>query len=264
MNRLLKIALVLFLILFIIIFIYEFLNVKYDCSNAPGPHYCLLNNSNPRLIERAASIFPESLQVVLGAKVLNLRTDIVSKDENDEAIKLIKPIYNELEANTSWAELPTSLGITYEKIMHLNLSQQQYFVYLPKKYNGNLILFVHGLGGNFKSYIYLLSKVAEDTGSVIVAPTYKMGVWDEEGIKLLDSSISDFENKFNIKPTRYVYIGISNGGLPIPDYIDKSKFDFTKIVAISTFVDHEKYKQPDLIKTLSNKEILYIYGKEDI
>jgi predicted esterase len=223
----------------------------------------MLDNSSPSILDRFVSMFPESLQVELGGKMLSLRPDLISVDENSELMALADPIYTELEGKPAWSNLPNSLAVTYEDTIHLNPKPDQYFVYMPNKFDGNVIIFTHGYGGNFKSYLYLLSFVAEDTNSVIIAPTYEAGVWDKQGIEFIDESIDDALIKYNVQPTEYIYVGLSNGGLPMADFISNTKFKFSKVVALSTYLDDSELQQPAFKDKAKSIAFLYLYGNND-
>lgn len=259
-------VLIIFFIFFLIftsIFSIASLFINYDCSNTPGPHYCSLNQNQPRLIERLSSIFHESIQVQLGGKLLTFRQDIISSEENDKAVSKALDIYSEMNLDNRWNNLPSSLGITYEKVLRLNLNPQQYYTYVPENTPTNIIVFLHGYGGNFKTYLYLLSLIAEDTDSLIVAPTYKSGVWDKDSIQFIDQSISDVLNKFNLNIDKLSLIGLSNGGLIFPEYLANSKYEYDNVIALSTYLNSNKYQDDKVKESLKNSRFTYIYGNKD-
>lgn len=236
---------------------------QYSCEISPGPHYCHLDSSKPRLIERTASSFPEDFQVRLGGTILTIRQDLISKEENDKAIELSMQIYNEMSSKQEWSTLPSSLGISYEKILKINFEQSQYFLYIPQDKPERAIVFLHGFGGNFNSYLYVLSQIAEDTNSVLIAPSYRNGVWDTNSIGFIDNVITEVVLKTNLNNADLSLVGFSNGGLIIPEYLLNSKHQFSNIIGLSTYMDSSKYNNLLLIDKLRESNLTYIYGTTD-
>jgi predicted esterase len=82
------------------------------------------------------------------------------------------------------------------------------------------ILFLHGFGGNYTSFLYKLSYVADICHVAIVAPSYKAGAWDVQAVNFVDYVIQDAEKKFDVAPNGYYLLGFSNGGLITPAMYD--------------------------------------------
>ncbi len=255
--------LIILLTLFILFGVFIIARPHYDCELTSGPHYCQLNSNNPRVLERIASSFPEDIQVKIGGSVLNLRQDLISTEENKKAMDLASGIYSEMSKKDGWSKLPSSLGISYEKILKMNFEQSQYFLYIPQNNPERVIVFLHGFGGNFNSYLYLLSEVAESTNSIIINPSYKQGVWDAESNAFIDEVIGEVFAKLGLKDLPLNLIGFSNGGLIIPDYMLNSNYGYRNIIGLSTYLDSNKYNQADFIMKIKQSNFIYIYGTQD-
>src|SRR5262249_24885010 len=95
-----------------------------------------------------------------------------------------------------------------------------YFLYVPPRLDRNTpapaLVFLHGSGGNFKSYTWLLSKVADERGLVLIAPSFGMGNWDpQHGTEAVLAALNDAAKDVQLDMDHVHLAGLSNGGLGV-------------------------------------------------
>jgi predicted esterase len=261
-----KISVVLGILVLFLLF--RISTIDFHCApSEPGVSYCRLSSESPRFIEGIAALFSESMQVQIGAKVALVIPNLITPDQSDRAADLAASVYAEMEQVPEWAFVHSSLGYTYESILHIAGEPNQYFVYIPPHDRGTklpVVLFLHGYGGNFTSYLYLLSQAADNAQFAIVAPTYKQGIWNQEAIPFVEKVMTEAGNKFPIDTERITLMGISNGGLIMSNFIPAFSSQLRNVVFLSTYMELAQYITPSVLTVLQNvNTVKVIYGEND-
>ncbi len=119
---------------------------------------------------------------------------------------------------------------------------------------------MHGAGGNFKVYTHILSKLADQLGFVIIAPSFGYtGYWDtqtgEEGIL---EAIDDASNQALLDRRNIYLVGLSNGGLGVSRMASKFPRKFAGLVYISPVIVRE-----ELFSEWWGRPILIVTGAQD-
>ncbi|MBI5365623.1 MAG: hypothetical protein HZA54_01190 [Planctomycetes bacterium] len=85
-----------------------------------------------------------------------------------------------LRAAPDFAALPTMVPGSPAAREHA--ARWHYFLYVPRSLPPagaprRLLLFLHGVGGNFHVYLWWLRELAESTGLLVACPSYGAGMW---------------------------------------------------------------------------------------
>ena len=270
MNKLKFIAKILAIVVVVYLFVsFRISNIDFHCApKSVGVSYCHLAGTSTRLLEGVAALIPESTQVQLGGKVAVLIPDLITVDQSSRATQLAGKIYDEMSTKPGWAFVHSSLGFTYEKMLHFQGPATQYYVYVPKHAASidklPVLLFLHGYGGDFTSYLYLLSQAADTAGFAIVAPTYKQGSWDADSIPFIQKVLTEAGNKFPLDTDKITLMGISNGGLIIPNVISHLGDSIKNVVILSSYMELGQYTTPEVLSVLQNAhKLVMVYGAKD-
>ena len=167
-------------------------------------------NNSPNLIERFIDAIPEIYQMKVVTTLAPLYHGLFSKEEARRAWLVSLPIYNEMQKDENWSKLPSSLGNVYLTTLHQKIKQDQYYAYIPKHREDQklpVLVFLHGFGGNFTSYLYKLSFLADTYHVAIIAPSYKSGIWDKDSLDFINNVIQDAERKFDLDHENYYLMG---------------------------------------------------------
>lgn len=225
-----------------------------------------LDNEQPNFIERIVGNIPEILQMKLITTFAPFYHGMFSSEEAQRMWSTSAPLYQEMQKSEKWSHLPSSLSDTYLSILHFHPKQNQYLVYMPQHPTGQklpVIVFLHGFGGNFTSYVYQLSHLADMYQVAIIAPTYKNGIWDNDSMNFIHVVTQDAAQKFDIDLNHEYLMGISNGGLILPDLYKNDPIHYQGLIFFSTYLDKKVLLQPDMLSSLKNVKMLVIQGNQD-
>ena len=97
---------------------------------------------------------------------------------------LVLPIYEEMDRDADSVALGSVMGMAYRDLFHLEFRTGHYYLVLPEAAGGRrlpCLVFLHGLGGNVKACLWVLSKLSRQTNCAVIAPTFGFGNWDKPG-----------------------------------------------------------------------------------
>jgi pimeloyl-ACP methyl ester carboxylesterase len=126
-------------------------------------------------------------------------------------------MYAEISAAPDFTAVGSALPSIYHELSFGEFRDGHYFQYIPAGVDRTkptpTLIFLHGSGGNFKAYTWLLSKVADELGITLIAPTFGMGNWEKKGgYEAITRAIADAGKHAAIDPGQIHLIGLSNGG----------------------------------------------------
>jgi predicted esterase len=126
------------------------------------------------------------------------------------------------------------------------------------------MIFLHGSAGNFKAYIWLLSRIAEERGMVVIAPTFGFGNWREPGgVEAIYRALDDACTFVEINPQRVYLAGLSNGGLGVSLAGGDQPERFAGLVFLSPVFATGVTDSPTFLHAWAGHPILIITGLAD-
>jgi pimeloyl-ACP methyl ester carboxylesterase len=215
------------------------------------------------------TLLPEIDQLLLGFKLVPMADSLFTIKQAREVSSLTRGIYAELEADEDFRALGSVLPEAYDAIWGQQFNHGHYFLYIPPRLDRKIpapaLVFLHGSGGNFKAYTWLLSKVADERGMVLVAPTFGMGNWDSQRSEsVVTAALEDAARAIPLDLSQVHLAGLSNGGLGVSDVAaSESGRRFRSLIFLSPVCDEDALSSKEFSIHGRDKPVLIITGQED-
>jgi predicted esterase len=215
------------------------------------------------------SLLPEVDQFMMGFKLMPLLDSLFTYKQARAVSEDTKAIYAALEADPDFHALGSVMPEAYQEVRSTVSDHGHYFLYVPPSLDRNTpapaLIFLHGSGGNFKSYTWLLSKVADECGLVLIAPTFGFGNWDAQSSPaLIHAVLEDASNAVPIDMAHVHLAGLSNGGLGVTrTAASKHGHHFRSLILLSPVTDARAINSPLFSEHCKGKAVLFITGEAD-
>ncbi|EDY16120.1 Dipeptidyl aminopeptidase/acylaminoacyl-peptidase-like protein [Chthoniobacter flavus Ellin428] len=215
------------------------------------------------------ALLPEIDQLLLGFRLVPMADSLFSMKQSREISGLTRSIYAELEADDDFRALGSVLPETYDEIWGRRFNHGHYFLYIPprldRKIPAPVLVFLHGSGGNFEAYTWLLSKVADERGMVLIAPTFGMGNWDaQHSGPVVMAALEDAARVIPLDLSQVHLAGLSNGGLGV-SYVAASEAGrrFRSFIFLSPVCDDDALSSKEFTIQARDKPVLIVTGESD-
>ncbi|MFO1481806.1 MAG: prolyl oligopeptidase family serine peptidase [Verrucomicrobiaceae bacterium] len=176
-------------------------------------------------------------------------------------------IYAEIAQDAEFRNCGSALTTIYDEVTFTEFRDGHYFHYIPPKLDRTkpapALVFLHGSGGNFKAYVWLLSKMADQTGCTVIAPTFGLGNWEKRGAyDAITAAIRDAGKHAAIDPAQIHLMGLSNGGkgVCLAESADGPRFH--SLIFLSS-VFHNRITPEQLAEKFTKRPVLVISGGND-
>ena len=176
-------------------------NVKQPPSYKPGIYggraYSRYVGSSGTATSLLSNLLPEVEHVALGRRVLGRVSDEFPREQLDRAAQALVRTYQAMDQEESLAGLNSSLALAYASAAGADSLPTHYFLYVPRNRRPApmpVLVFLHDLPGNLKAYMWALSRLAEEVGCVVVAPTLtgRRAQWDQpQNIRAVLAALDD-------------------------------------------------------------------------
>lgn len=231
-----------------------------NCYSDGGWHY-------PRFA--LGSLLPEIDQLLLGFKLVPMVDSLFTMKQARDVSRMTRSIYEELEADEDFRALGSALPETYDEIWGQRFNHGHYYLYIPPRLDRKApvpaLIFLHGSGGNFKAYTWLLSKVADERGMVLITPTYGVGNWDaQHSESVVMAALEDAARILPLDLNQVHLAGLSNGGLGV-SYTAASEAGgrFRSLIFLSPVCDEGALSSNEFAIQGRDKPVLIITGQND-
>lgn len=213
------------------------------------------------------NVLPEIDQIHLGYAAAMAIDPLFTRAQKRELAALTDSIYAEMSRDAEFAACGSALGAIYDEVTFAEFRHGHYFHYIPPQFDRSqpapALVFLHGSGGNFKAYIWLLSKVADQTGCTVIAPTFGLGNWEKRGAyDAITAAIRDAGKHAAIDPERIHLMGLSNGGKGVCLAESARGPRFASLILLSAVL-HDRIQPASLAKRLPNRPVLILSGQND-
>ncbi|MDZ4287617.1 MAG: prolyl oligopeptidase family serine peptidase [Prosthecobacter sp.] len=214
------------------------------------------------------NLLPELDQILLGLKIMPALDSHLTQEQSRQTAPITAAIYRELEADPDFHALGSVLPHAYDELWGQRIDHGHYFLYVPKNLDRQkpapALVFLHGSGGNFKAYTWLLAKVADERGLVLISPTYGFGNWQEpDTTKTVKAVLKDAAKLVQIDPAQRHLIGLSNGGLGLCQAGMEIGEQFRSLIFLSPVMDREAMSTPKFSRRWKDRPILILTGQTD-
>lgn len=213
------------------------------------------------------NVLPEIDQIHLGYAAAMVIDPLFTRAQKRELAALTDSTYTEMGRDAEFAACGSALGAIYDEVTFAEFRHGHYFHYIPPQLDRSkpapALVFLHGSGGNFKAYIWLLAKVADQTGCTVIAPSFGLGNWEKRGAyDAITAAIRDAGKHAAIDPERIHLMGLSNGGKGVCLAESARGPRFASLILLSAVL-HDRIEPAALAKRLPNRPVLILSGQND-
>lgn len=215
-----------------------------------------------------ANVVPEIDQLLLGFTIMPLVdpyfTTSQSRKLKSETIRL----YREMDSDGGFAKVGSSLADAYGELLVGIKYRGHAFLYIPHGVpmdgSAKLLVFLHGSGGNFKAYTWILSKLAEQQRAVLVAPSCGVGDWQEgETEHLVSAALDAVAGEVPYDKSNIHIIGLSNGGLALSYLLKNEGLRFKSCCFISPVFSQSLRSLDSPANAIQQIPVLVLSGVDD-
>ncbi|MDX1523119.1 MAG: hypothetical protein R3264_15945, partial [Anaerolineae bacterium] len=132
-------------------------------ESSPVSHHFTTGRPFPRFA--LTNLVPEIEQLNFGIFVIPYLDPLLTTGQAERVAGMTIDLYEEMERDPNFQALGSAMGFVYPDQFGQPFEVGHYYLYIPKNQSGDalpVILFLHGYGGNFKVYTWLVSHVAEE------------------------------------------------------------------------------------------------------
>lgn len=214
------------------------------------------------------NLLPEVDQFMLGFKLVPAVDPLFTLKQSRAVGALTSSIYKELEADPDFHVLGSVMPEAYDELWHQTFDHGHYFLYRPQSLDPGLklpvLVFLHGSGGNFKAYTWILRQVAEELGMIIVAPSFGIGNWHEpDTSKVVALALEDAANVTPLNLQKVHLMGLSNGGLGVSQAGRALAQKFSSLCFLSPVFERLTLGSVEFTSQWVGRPVLVITGTQD-
>ena len=126
------------------------------------------------------------------------------------------------------------------------------------------IVFLHGTGGNFKGYLWVLAELADRCHAVVIAPSYGTGDWRSADVTtIIQRAMETISPKVQIDSADVHVMGLSNGGLGVSQLLRAAPGKFKSLVFLSPVFDGRELDRLSQVGRAKLPPILVLSGDCD-
>lgn len=213
------------------------------------------------------NVLPEIDQIHLGYAVAALFDPLFNRRQLRELSGMTDAIYAEIAKDAEFAQAGSGLPAIYREVSFANFRDGHYFHYIPASLDrakpAPALVFLHGSGGNFKAYLWLLAKVADEAGCTVVLPSFGLGEWEKRGgYQAIAEAVADAGRHAAIDPDQIHLMGLSNGGRGVCLAESAPGPHFRSLIFLSP-VFHSRVTADSLAARLQQRPALVMSGGSD-
>lgn len=214
------------------------------------------------------NLLPEGDQFALGFRLVPALDSLFTVKQATMLSGLTASIYAELEADPAFHALGSVMPEAYDELWRQPFDRGHYFLYIPSRLDRStprpVLVFLHGSGGNFKAYTWVLSKVADELGMILIAPSYGMGNWHEpDTSRVVQAALADAAEVVSVDVSNVHLMGLSNGGLGVSQAGCNLGERLRSLTFLSPVFASEYITDPEFSQRWRGRSILVISGGQD-
>ena len=213
-----------------------------------------------------ANLVPEMDQLVLGTYVVPAMDRLMDKRNTEELRSQVRAVYGEMRSSPEFERLGSVMDQTYRDLFFDERPAGHFYEYVPATTQGRLpvVIFLHGSLGNFRGYLWVWKRVADEYGVAVVAPTFGAGRWKEPGgTEAVEGALRYCASHPRMDPSRIYLAGLSNGGLGVCLAAGRSPDAYRGVILISPVLDLMALFAHQSGASWKNKPVLILHGAAD-
>jgi pimeloyl-ACP methyl ester carboxylesterase len=212
------------------------------------------------------NVIPEVEQINLGFFLMSFVDPYLDAAQVDRVAPFTLALYHDMAQDPNFHDLGSVMGLAYIDLFGFPSDAGHYYLYVPQQAGEEplpALIFLHGSVGNFKTYTWVLSQFAEETGFVIIAPSYGFGSWDEAGAASVLRVFADAQEVVDIDENRIFLAGLSNGGLGLSQLAETHPEMFQGLIFFSPVMNTSIVDGSSFQTAWANRPVLVITGTDD-
>lgn len=213
------------------------------------------------------NVAPEADQIHVGLALAALGTPEINMAEARRIDSLVLPLYAEMDKDADFQRLGSAMGMAYRDLARCGSGAGHYFAVVPENTNNRpvaCLVFLHGMGGNVKPCLWVLSKLSAETGCAVIAPTFGNGDWDKpDAARFTIAVVREALATLPIDPNRIYLMGYSNGAMGVTRAVVDEPTLFRGLIYLSPVTEDELFSTPEFLAGKSGRPMLFLEGGRD-
>ncbi|HOX04959.1 MAG TPA: dienelactone hydrolase family protein [Planctomycetota bacterium] len=213
------------------------------------------------------NLVPEEDQLLLGTRVMPAADRLLDRAAAAELRENVRAVYAEMGRSPEFERLGSVLDQSYRDVLFGKAAVGHFYEYIPAKAPAGrlpVVIFLHGSLGNFKGYLWVWKRIADQSGVAVVAPTFGAGNWDRPGgMDAVDHALRYCASHPRMDPSRIHLAGLSNGGRGVCLAANRSPEAYRGLMLISPVIDEQALLAGCFAAAWKDKPILIIHGADD-
>ena len=234
-------------------------------QDSPVQQHFVGGSAFPRF--SVANVVPEIEQLNLGLQLLPFGDGLLTRDRARRLASFTTDYYRQMDRDPDFRSLGSAMGGAYADLLGGSYPAGHYYLYFPRSAPPGprpAIVFLHGSAGNFKVYTWIWSRLAEQLGCVIIAPSFGFGFWDRpEAVETVRRALADAQTVVTLDPRRLFLAGLSNGGLGVSRVAAAMPGAFCGCILISPVLADAMTDDPEFQRKWAGRPMLFLTGEVD-
>lgn len=181
------------------------------------------------LFQASLPYLAEGIVVLTVISFGNQATDL-SAEKQQSLLTEFKDVYRAISLDEAMRGIPHTLAYSYTSVTP---TRGHYYACIPDEINEETrsIVFLHGFGGNFLYYTWLLKSEYPD--AIILLPTYTYS-WFDGSLSYVEEVITNFEGRHNLQLKHPWLFALSAGGPAGFRIYNEAPEKFTGLVCLAS------------------------------
>jgi predicted esterase len=213
------------------------------------------------------NVIPEVDQLKVGMCLLPLGDQYTDFAKAARMRSLVLPLYEEMDKDPDFHSLGSVMDMAYADLFRLEFRTGHYYLFLPETTPGQrlpCLVFLHGMGGNIKSCLWVLSKLSRQAKCAVIAPTFGFGNWDRPGTaEFVVDVVREAIATLPLDSEEVYLMGYSCGGMGVTRAAIKEPGLFRGLIYLSAITEDESFSTEQLPKQTRDRKILFLHGGSD-
>lgn len=185
-----------------------------------------------------SNLVPEIDQFTLGSHLVPFIDPFIDRPKAARIRSLFQKVYAELQADPTFSRAGSTMNVAYGELWGFEPRNDHLYRYPQAdtawKLRRPVLLFLHGSGGNFLGYLWVLKRFADTCGWTVIAPDNAFGFWRPDAAhSTIERALRYIEAQEDLDASRVVLAGLSNGGLGVQQALSHGRHRFEAVVLLS-------------------------------
>jgi predicted esterase len=214
-----------------------------------------------------ANVVPEVDQLEVGLCLAPLADPYVDMAKANRIRSLVLPLYDQMDKEPDFRALGSVMGLAYRELLHLEFRTGHYYIFMPQATSGEklpCLVFLHGMGGNAKACLWVLSGLSKRSKCAVIAPTFGIGNWDKAGsAELIVDVVRESLTTLPLDPDKVFLMGYSNGATGVTRAAVKEPRLFRGLIYLSPITEDHLFSTNEFSTVKRDRRLLFLHGGRD-